>query len=178
MTALALPQPIRWPSLDDIWRDFLSFLTGYTRRYRVEMQKFAVLNTGTANTSMFAGLDTSASVNDDMSNVVAGTTEPTSSNGYARQAITWATPAAAGLDASVPALNSVALTWTSGAGGGFSTGATTLKTVTGWNSSTLANVAESFGCFRAAITTPQAVNAANITLTIAISGLSLGLTPS
>jgi hypothetical protein len=172
MNAIAA-QPIHWPTLEDIWRDFLSFLTGWTRRYRVETQKFAVLNTGTAVTSMFAGLDTNASVNDDMGNVVAGTTEPTSSNGYARNAVTWATPAAGALDAAVNALNSIALTWTS-SGGAFSTGGTTLKVLTLWNTSTLATTTEAAGCGRATITTPQAVNASGITLTIAISGLSMG----
>jgi hypothetical protein len=148
--------------------------TGWTRRYRVEMQKFAVLNTGSSNTSMFAGLDTNTSVNDDMSNVTASGTEPSSSNGYGRQAITWATPAAGALDATVPALNSAQLVWTS-SGGAFSSGATTLKVLTLWNSSTLANVGESFGCGRATISTPQAVNASGITLTVAVSGLSMGL---
>lgn len=146
--------------------------TGWGRRYRQKMQQWGVLGTGTADTSMFAGLDTNTSVNDDGSNVVAGTTEPSSTGSYARKAITWATPAAGALDANVPALNSATLTWTSTLA--FSTGATTLKTLTIWNTSTLASVAETDFCGRGAIAVPQAVNAAGITLTVAISGLSMG----
>lgn len=147
--------------------------TGWSRRYRVEMQKFATNTSGTSFTTFFAGLDTNTSVNDDASNVTASTTEPSSTGSYARQAITWATPAAGSLDATVPALNSVAISWTSSAA--FSTGATTLKTVTIWNTATLATTTEAAFCGRAAIAVPQAVNAASITLTIAISGLSMGL---
>lgn len=136
------------------------------------MQKYATGNSPAAFVSMFAGLDTNTTVNDDGSNVTAGTTEPSSTGGYARQAISWAVPAAGALDATVPALNSAAITWTSSAA--WSTGATTLKTLTIWNSSTLSNVAESFFVGRAAIAAPQAVNAASITLTVAIGGLSMG----
>ena len=148
--------------------------TGWGRRVRVDMQKYVTNKTPASSTAWFAGLDTNTTVNDDGSNVTAGTTEPSSTNGYARQTISWGTPAAGSLDATVPALNDTAISWTS-SGGGFSTGATTLKTVTIWNSATLSNVAESFFVGRAAISVPQAVNAAGITLTIAISGLSMGL---
>lgn len=149
--------------------------TGWGRRYRQKMQQWAVLATGTSEGgagTLFAGLDTNTSVNDDGSNVTAGTTEPSTTGTYARQAITWATPASGALDATVPALNSVALSWTSTAA--WSTGATTLKTVTIWNTGTLASVAEANFNGRASIAVPQAVNASGITLTIAISGLSMG----
>lgn len=146
--------------------------TGWGRRYRVDMQKFATNTSPAAFVACHAGLDTNTSVNDDGSNVTAGTTEPSSTGSYARQAITWATPAAGALDATVPALNSVAISWTSSAA--FSTGATTLKTVTIWNTATLATVTEAAFVGRAVIAVPQAVNASGITLTIAISGLSMG----
>jgi len=145
--------------------------TGWGRRYRQKMQQWAVLGTGTFE-SMFAGLDTNTSVNDDGSNVTAGTTEPSSTGGYARQAISWATPASGALDATVPALNSVAISWTSSAA--WSTAATTLKVLTIWNTATLSPTTEATFVGRAAIAVPQAVNASGITLTVAISGLSMG----
>lgn len=137
------------------------------------MQQWAVLGTGTAETSLFAGLDTNTAVNDDGSNVVAGTTEPAAAATYARAAITWATPAAGALDASVPALNSGTLTY-GPSSAAYSTGATTLKSITVWNTATLANVAEADFNGRAQITTPVAVASAGITLTVAISGLNMG----
>lgn len=146
---------------------------GWGRAYRREQQRFAVLNTGTADTTQFAGLDTSASVNDDASNVTASGTEPSSSNGYARVAITWADPALPANDAACNALNSNSLAWTS-SGGGFSTGATTLKSVTIWRVSTLANVAEADFLGRAPLATPFAVSATGITITIAASALVMG----
>jgi hypothetical protein len=141
------------------------------------MQKFAVLNTGTSAAAssgvIYAGLDrNSGPVGDDASGITAGTTEPSSTGSYARQAITWATPVQGAADATVPALNSVAISWTSSAA--YSTAANTLGLVTLWNTATLATVAEANFYGRAVIAVPQAVNASGITLTIAISGLSMG----
>jgi len=141
--------------------------TGWGRRYRQKMQQWAVLGTGSADTTMFAGLSTANPADDASANA-----EPTSAGSYARPGITWATPASGANDATVPALNSASISWTSSAA--FSTGATSLTHVSLWNSATLSNVAESFYDGRAAIAVPQAVNASGITLTIAISGLSMG----
>ena len=148
--------------------------SGWSRRYRVEMQKFATNTSGTSFTSFFAGLDTNTTVNDDASNVAASTTEPTSTGSYARQgSFVWATPTAPGsLDVSCPALNNASISWTST--GAFSTTSTTLKVVTIWNTSTLATTTEAAFCGRAQIAVPQAVNASGITLTIAASGLAMG----
>lgn len=150
--------------------------SGWGRRMRVEMQKLMVNQTPTTQTAWFAGLDTNTTVADDASNVTASGTEPSSSNGYARVAITWNTLTAytsLTVDTASVASNSGSLSWTSTAGG-FSTGATTLKSVTIWNTSTLATVAETAFLGRAAIAVPQAVNAGGITLTIAASGLTMG----
>lgn len=154
--------------------------SGWGRRYRTEMQKFAVLNTGTSAAAssgiIYAGLDrNSGPVGDDASGITVGTTEPTGpvgTSGYERKPITWATPAQGSPDATVPALNSVAITWTSVTA--WSTAANPLGLVTLWNTATLATITEANFYGRATITVPQAVNASGITLTIAISGLSMG----
>lgn len=138
------------------------------------MQTWATAGTGSSE-SMFAGLDTNTSVNDDASNVTAGTTEPSSSNGYSRPAITWGSATNGSLDAAVTVANSASISWTS-SGGAFSTGATTLKVLTIWNTATLASANDAAFCGRATIAVPQAVNAAGITLTVAIGGLVMGLT--
>ena len=150
--------------------------TGWGKRVRVNMQKYEISGSpASAPATIYAGLDTNTSVNDDASNVTAGSTEPSSSNGYGRQAITvWNTVTSPSNDAAAQATNQTVLTWTS-SGGGFSTGATTLKTMTLWNSNTLSNVAESFFEGRAQIATPQAVATAGITLTCANGGLVMGL---
>jgi hypothetical protein len=141
------------------------------------MQQFAVLGTGTSEGgtgTIKAGLSTQTSNAgpDDGSGITPGTQEPSSTGSYARQPINWATPATGSLDATVPALNSGSISWTSTAA--FSTGATTLQIVTLWNTTTLATVTEAAFLGRANIAVPQAVNASGITLTIAASGLSMG----
>jgi hypothetical protein len=146
--------------------------TGYGRRVRLDMQKLVTNTTPASYTAWFAGLCTTNPLDDGSGNTVA-TTEPSATGSYARQAITWSTPATGALDASVPALNSASISWTSTAA--FSTGATNLTHVAVWNTATLATVTEAAYLGRAAITTPQAVNAAGITLTIAISGLTFNL---
>lgn len=145
---------------------------------RVKLWVTLATNTSTyvpESGGFFAGLDTNASVNDDASNVTVGGTEPTSSNGYARQSFTWntsvATPA---LDAAAIVLNVAAISWTS-SGGGFSTAATTLKVVPIWNTSTLATITEAAFVGRCVMATPRAVDVTGITLTIAIGGLQMGM---
>lgn len=148
--------------------------TGWGREVRRAFQNIATSNAaGKTFTTPNAGLDTSATVADDASNVVAGTTEPSNSNGYGRVAITWTAPPLPAADAAAIAANSNSLSWTS-SGGGFSTGATTLKSVTVWNTSVLATVTEAAFLGRAPIAVPQAVNAAGITLTITAGNLSFG----
>lgn len=148
--------------------------TGWGREVRRAFQNLATSNaTVKTFTTPFAGLDTTAAVSDDASGITAGTTEPTSANGYARQSISWTAPPLPAADASCLAQNSASISWTS-SGGAFSTAATTLKSVTLWNTSTLATVTEAAFLGRAPISVPQAVNAAGITLTIAIGGLTMG----
>lgn len=147
--------------------------TGYGRRVRLDFQKLLTNNTPASYTAWFAGLCTTNPLDDGSGNTVA-TTEPSSSNGYARPAITWTAPTQPSLDASVVASNSASISWTS-SGGGFSTGATNLTHVAIWNTATLATVTEAAYIGRAAITVPQAVNAAGITLTIAIAGLVMNI---
>lgn len=143
------------------------------------MQRWVTNQTpGTQPSAWFAGLSTQTSNagTDDGSGITPGTQEPSSSNGYARANIGtagWTQPVSGANDANVPALNAGALSWTS-SGGAFSTGATNLNIVTIWDTATLATVAEANYYGRANIAVPQAVNAAGITLTIAIGGLSMG----
>jgi hypothetical protein len=145
--------------------------TGYGRRVRLDFQKLLTNNSPATYTAWFAGLCTTNPLDDGSGNT-AGGTEPSSTGSYARQAITWTAPTQPSLDASVLAVNSASISWTSTAA--FSTGATVLNHVGIWNTATLATVTEAAYIGRAAITVPQAVNAAGITLTIAISGLSMG----
>lgn len=150
--------------------------SGWGRRIRQNMQRWVTNQTpGTTPSAWFAGLSiqTSNAGPDDGSGITPGTTEPSSSNGYTRPAITWAQPVSGANDATVPALNSATISWTS-SGGAFSTAANNLNLVTIWDTATLATVAEANFYGRANIAVPQAVNASGITLTIAIGGLSMG----
>jgi hypothetical protein len=139
----------------------------------LDFQKLATQNsTAKTYTTPFAGLCT-ANPGDDASGVTVGGTEPSSTGGYARQAITWTAPTQPSADASCNAVNSAGISWTSSAA--FSTGATNLTHVSIWNTSTLATITETAFLGRAAISVPQAVNAAGITLTMAATtGLVMG----
>ena len=150
--------------------------SGWGARKRGTMQIWAVNQSPpSAVTTIYAGLDTNTTVADDGSNVTAGSTEPSSSNGYARVAITtWNTISTPSNDAAAQATNSTTLSWTS-VTGGFNTGATTLKSVTLWNTSTLATTTAAAFEGRAPMATPRAVDVAGITLTIASGGLVMGL---
>lgn len=149
--------------------------TGWSTRKRKELQNYATGNSPVAFTTIFGGLDTNTAVADDASNVVAGTTEPTSSNGYARFSITaWNASTTPSANAAATTSNSTPMTWTS-SGGGFSTGATTLKSITLWTTATLATVTLAAFEGWAPIAVPQAVNATGITLTVANGGMVLGL---
>lgn len=147
--------------------------TGWGRQVRVDFQKLATqVATTKTYTTPFAGLCTTNPL-DDGSGVTVGGTEPSSTGSYARQAITWNTISSPSLDAAANATNNGAISWTSTAA--FSTGATTLTHVSIWNTSTLATVTETAFLGRAAISVPQAVNAAGITLTMATTtGLVMG----
>lgn len=153
--------------------------SGWGRRTRQNMQRWVTNQTpGTTPSAWFAGLSiqTLNAGPDDGSGITPGTTEPSNTNGYVRANIGtsgWTQPVLAGLDASVPALNAGALSWIS-SGGGFSTAANALNIVTIWDTATVATVTEAAFYGRANIAVPQAVNAAGITLTIAIGGLSMG----
>jgi hypothetical protein len=130
------------------------------------MQKYATNTSPAASpTTPHASLSTANPNDDGQSNA-----EPTSTGGYARQTITWATPTQPSNDASCIAQNSAAISWTSSAA--YSTGATNLTHVGVWSSLTLTTEAAYLG--RAQIAVAQAVNAAGITLTIAINGLQMG----
>lgn len=149
--------------------------SGWGRRIRQNMQRWVTNQTpGTQPSAWFAGFSTQSTNagTDDGSGITPGTQEPSSTGSYARQAITWAQPVSGSLDATVPALNTGSISWTSTAA--YSTGATALNIITIWDTSTLATVAEANYYGRANIAVPQAVNASGITLTIASSGLSMG----
>lgn len=145
--------------------------TGWSTRKRALMQNYATNTSPTAATTIYAGLDTQTAVPDDAATIA----EPTSSNGYQRVTITtWNSSSTPSANAAATTSNNTVLNWTS-SGGGFSTGATTLKSITLWNSNVLSNVALSFFEGWAPIAVPQAVNATGITLTVANGGLVMGL---
>lgn len=147
--------------------------TGWGRQVRLDFQKIATQNPTTKTyTTPNAGLCTTNPLDDGSGNTASGT-EPSSTGGYARQAISWTAPTQPALDASCIAQNSVAISW-GPSGAAYSTGATTLTHVGIWNTSVLATVTETAFLGRAAIAVPQAVNSAGITLTIAIGGLQMG----
>jgi broad specificity polyphosphatase/5'/3'-nucleotidase SurE len=147
--------------------------TGWGRQVRVDFQKLATqVATTKTYTTPFAGLCTTNPL-DDGSGVTAGTTEPSSTGSYARQAITWNTISTPANDAAANATNSASISWTSTAA--WSTGATNLTHVIIYNTSTLATVTEAAFLGRAAIAVSQAVNASGITLTMAsTTGLVMG----
>ena len=138
--------------------------TGWGREVRRAFQNVAVgIAAGKTFTTPFASLSTANPNDDGQSNA-----EPTSTGGYAAQAITWTAPPLPANDAAAVAGNSAAISW-GPSGAAYSTGATALNHVGIWNHVTTRTEAAFLG--RAAISVPQAVNAAGITLTIAIGGL-------
>lgn len=138
--------------------------TGWGREVRRDFSRLAAqVATTKTYTTPFASLSTANPNDDGQSNA-----EPTVTNGYAAQAISWTAPPLPANDAAAVAGNSASISFTS-SGGGFSTGATNLTHVGIWNHVTTRTEAAFLG--RAAISVPQAVAAAGITLTIAIGGL-------
>jgi hypothetical protein len=159
--------------------------TGWGRRMRVKAQSMlTTINTTygaftpevTTGSFFKAGLctvATSAPFLDDGSSATAGGTEPTiGSNGYARQDVSFAAVGTPANDAAAVATNTQIIAFTS-VTGGFSTGASVINTLTLWNVAT--TVVESAFCARAPLSNPVAVSAAGITISIAISALTLGI---
>lgn len=141
--------------------------TGWGRQVRLDFQRVATQNATTKTyTTPFASLSTANPNDDGQSNA-----EPTSTGGYAAQSISWTAPTQPANDASCVASNSVAISW-GPSGAAWSTGATNLTHVGIWNNVTTRTETAFLG--RAAIAVPQAVNAAGVTLTIAIGGLVMG----
>lgn len=147
--------------------------TGWGRQVRLDFQKLATQNTTLKTyTTPFAALCTVNPADDGSGNATPGTTEPSSTGSYARQAITWTAPTQPANDAAVVAANSATISWTSTAA--FSTGATVLPYVAIYNTATLATITEAAFLGRAAITGGGfAVNASGITLSIAAGGLTM-----
>jgi hypothetical protein len=138
--------------------------TGWGREVRRDFSRLAgQVATTKTYTTPHASLSTANPNDDGQSNA-----EPTSTGGYAAQAITWTAPPLPSNDAAAVLANSGALVW-GPSGAAYSTGATALNHVGIWNHLTTRTEAAFLG--RAAISVPQAVNAAGITLTIAIGGL-------
>jgi hypothetical protein len=148
--------------------------TGWGRRLRTEMQKYAVNASPAASpTTPHAALSTANCGDDGAANA-----EPTSTGGYAAQPITWTAPTLPANDASAVAANSASFSFGNGSpasgpsSAAYSTGATNLTHIGVWNHLTTRTEAVYLG--RAAIAVPQAVNSAGITLTVAIAGLTMG----
>jgi hypothetical protein len=151
---------------------------GWGRRIRYAMQQYAVNSSPpTAAASTHVALNPTDPL-DSAVGYTAGTTEPASTNGYARQAITWQFTVGAytsiTADATVEVTNNGAISFGPSVGGGFSpSGPYTF--VSHWNTATLATVAETAYWGRAAVSAPtQSVGGAGITLTIASGALKMG----
>jgi hypothetical protein len=143
--------------------------TGPGRAVRVDWMKvFTNVATTKTYSTPHAALMTGNPNDDGQGNSPAGTLEPTSSNGYARQAITWNTISTPSNDAAAQATNNGAITFGPSSGGGFSTGATALTYLAVYNTATLATVTEAAFLGRALIAGGGfAVNAAGVSITFA-----------
>jgi hypothetical protein len=123
--------------------------------------------------TLYLGLTTQAVSGATQANVLSG--EPTSSNGYARVVVPNNLLNFAAATAAQPSVtaSAAAFSFPASSGGGWSTGATNLIQLFIADASTLAggNVI-AYG----ALTTPQSVNAAGITLSVASGQLSITLT--
>lgn len=159
--------------------------TGYGRRQRVDLQKWLIGTTtggaptapGTTCLAALCYIATPGTTLDDGSaNATPGTTEPTftTPGAYARQTLTWnITVATPSNDAAAVNQNTGAITWTSTAA--YSTAANALNYVFLYLTAATTSTTEANYIGRAAITVPQAVNAAGITLTIASGALVMGM---
>lgn len=151
--------------------------TGPGRAVRVDFMKlFTQVATTKTYTTPHAALMTGNPNDDGQGNSPAGTLEPTSSNGYARQPITWTAIATPSNDAAAQATNSALITFGPSSGGGFSTGASALTYLAVYNTATLATVTEAAFLARALVAGGGfAVNAAGISITFAATtGIVLG----
>lgn len=151
--------------------------TGWGRQVRLDFCKLAgQVATAKTYTTPFASLSTANPGDDGQSNA-----EPTSTGGYAAQAITWTSPTQPSNDAAAQLVNSAAINFGNGspASGGstaaYSTGATALTHVGIWNSSSTRTETAFLG--RSAVAGGGfAVNAAGITYTLpASTGIVMGI---
>jgi len=144
---------------------------GWGRRVRVAMTAYATNQSPTyASYPVRVALTTTNPGDDGQANA-AGAIEPTSTGGYARQTITWATVTTPSNDqAALTKHGSVSFGSSSAA---WSTGASTLGFVALYDAAGLFTEVTYFG--RATITTPPAVASAGITLTIAADAIQMGL---
>jgi hypothetical protein len=143
--------------------------SGWGRQVRVDFQKIATQVAATKTyTTPFASLSTANPNDDGQSNA-----EPTSTGGYAAQAITWNTITTPSLDAAANATNSATITF-GPSSVAYSTGATLLSYVGIWNSSSTRTEAAFLG--RAAIAGGGfAVNAAGVSIAFAsTTGIVMG----
>jgi hypothetical protein len=146
---------------------------GYGRRTREQLTRFATGRSTSYTAATHAAL-TTANPGDDGQTNAAGAVEPTSTGGYARQAITFADPVVYTSVTNDTASLCKHSTFNYGASSvAWSTGATVLTHIATYDSSTL--FTEIRFCARAAISTPPAVASAGITITIAADAVQLGL---
>lgn len=141
-------------------------MSGFSRGLRTRFAQYVSNQSpGASPTTWFAGLST-ASPNDDGLSIA----EPTFTNNYARQPITWTAVTTPAADGSVVLTNSNVLTFSS-SGGGWSTGVTNLTHLFVNTGST--GLTEPTFIGYVPLTTPQAVASAGVTLTVAIGALQL-----
>lgn len=148
--------------------------TGWGREVRRDFSRLAgSVATTKTYTTPYASLSTTNPNDDGASNA-----EPTSTGGYGAQTISWTAPPLPANDAAAILANSAAISFGNGApytgpsSGAWSTGASTLTHVGIWNNISTRTEAAFLG--RAAVAVPLAVNAAGITLTLAIGALQMG----
>jgi hypothetical protein len=145
--------------------------TGPGRGVRVDFMKlFTQVATTKTYTTPFVSLSTANPNDDGQSNA-----EPTVTNGYAAQAVTWNAIASPALDAAANATNAALITFGPSSGGAFSTGATLLSHIGIWNSATLRAEVANFLARGAIAGGGFAVNAAGISITFAATtGIVMG----
>jgi hypothetical protein len=143
--------------------------SGWGKTTRLNMQKYITNNSpAAAPTTWFLALSTTDPLDD-----ASGLGEPSATGGYARKAITWAVPAAGANDASVPAVSVTTAQTFGPSSAAYSTGATALSFWAIFDAVTAGNFLA-----RGALSVPQAVNAAGVTITVPAGNITLNLITS
>lgn len=146
-------------------------MSGPGRYARQQMMKWLGNDTPASSmTTPFAAFSTA-----DPGDNAGSLAEPTSTGGYAAQAITWSSVALPSAGSAAILQNSATVSWTSSAA--WSTGATTLPYIAVFNNvSTRTESGNYFGSM--AVSVPRAVNAAGVTLESLAGDLQFTFAPA